>query len=202
MTIAFLHGLTLAFGLILPLGVQNFFIFSQGAMTKRFINIIPVVITAALCDTLLILLAVLGVSVLVLSFTWIKSIFVISGVIFLIYMGIQTWKSKMESNENIGTSQLSKGRLISFTAMISLLNPHAILDTIGVIGSSSLAYQGYDKFVFTMTCILVSWIWFFMLAISGKALGLRDKSGRLIHSLNKISAVVMWVAAIYLIYSM
>lgn len=30
---------------------------------------------------------------------------------------------------------------------------------------------------------------------------LRDKSGKLLKSINKIFAIVMWVAAIYLIYS-
>lgn len=33
---AFIHGALLAFGLILPLGIQNIFIFNQGATQKRF----------------------------------------------------------------------------------------------------------------------------------------------------------------------
>src|ERR1700730_1257059 len=91
---AWLHGFILAFGLIIPLGIQNFFIFSQGAVRHRFREVLPVVVTAGICDTLLILLAVLGVSVIVLSFAWMKTTLIIAGFIFLIYMGIVTWRSK------------------------------------------------------------------------------------------------------------
>ena len=46
-----IHGILLAFGLILPLGVQNVFVFNQGATHKKFTNALPAVITAGLCDT-------------------------------------------------------------------------------------------------------------------------------------------------------
>ncbi len=59
--VAILNGLFLAFPLIIPLGVQNIFIFNQGAVQISFIKALPSVITAAICDTILIGLAVLGV---------------------------------------------------------------------------------------------------------------------------------------------
>ncbi|TMZ55245.1 amino acid transporter, partial [Klebsiella pneumoniae] len=62
MIAAFLHGIVLAFGLILPLGTQNVFVFNQGASQPKFRGAVPVILTASLCDTLLILLAVVGVS--------------------------------------------------------------------------------------------------------------------------------------------
>ncbi|WP_325176806.1 LysE/ArgO family amino acid transporter [Paenibacillus alkalitolerans] len=93
MVIAAFHGFILALGLILPLGVQNFFVFSQGATRKNIINVMPVVVTASICDTLLILLAVLGVSLIIMSFVWLKSFLIIAGFTFLIYMGIVTWRS-------------------------------------------------------------------------------------------------------------
>lgn len=57
---AALHGFILAFGLILPLGVQNIFVFNQGAVQPRFSRVLPVILTASVCDTLLITLAVAG----------------------------------------------------------------------------------------------------------------------------------------------
>jgi L-lysine exporter family protein LysE/ArgO len=36
-----------------------------------------------------------------------------------------------------------------FAMSVSLLNPYAILVTIGVIGTSSLVYNGYEKWLFT-----------------------------------------------------
>jgi hypothetical protein len=69
---SFLHGLILAFGLILPLGVQNLFVFNQGAAQPNFWRALPVVAAASLCDTVLILLAVQGVSLLLLKFALFK----------------------------------------------------------------------------------------------------------------------------------
>ena len=67
---AILHGIILAFGLIIPLGVQNVFVFNQGALQPNFSRALPVVITAGICDTILIVAAVSGVSILVLTFAW------------------------------------------------------------------------------------------------------------------------------------
>lgn len=39
----FIHGALLAFGLILPLGIQNVFIFNQGATQSRFSKALPAV---------------------------------------------------------------------------------------------------------------------------------------------------------------
>jgi L-lysine exporter family protein LysE/ArgO len=78
---------------------------------------------------------------------------------------------------------------------VSLGNPHAIVDTIGVIGSGSLAYEGSAKAAFTLACISVSWLWFFGLAVAGRALSGIDTARRL---LNRVSAVVMWVSAAYM----
>ena len=39
---ALFHGVILALGLILPLGVQNVFVFNQGATHKKFRNALPV----------------------------------------------------------------------------------------------------------------------------------------------------------------
>lgn len=67
-----IHGILLAFGLILPLGVQNVFIFNQGATHRKFTKSLPAIVTAGVCDTILIYLAVAGVSVIVFSFEWLK----------------------------------------------------------------------------------------------------------------------------------
>lgn len=88
-----IHGLILAFGLILPLGVQNIFIFNQGATQKTLIHALPAVLAASFCDSLLILLAVLGVSLIVLQVVWIKTILFGFGCLFLLYIGWVLWKT-------------------------------------------------------------------------------------------------------------
>ncbi|MFF2448304.1 LysE/ArgO family amino acid transporter [Neobacillus sp. NPDC058068] len=202
MLASFIHGFILALGLILPLGVQNVFVFNQGALQPRFIKALPVVITASLCDTLLILVAVLGVSFIILGSFWIKTILIVGGSVFLIYMGWLSWNSKPSQDKEEVAKKFPFKKQVLFAASVSLLNPHAIMDTIGVIGTSSLKYQGEEKVIFAVTCILVSWIWFFGLALAGRISGKLDQSGRFMLVLNKLSALVMWGAAIYLVFSL
>ncbi len=197
-----LHGIILAFGLILPLGVQNVFVFNQGATHKKFTNALPAIITAGVCDAILIYLAVAGVSIIVFSFEWLKILLFLIGFFFLAYMGWIIWKDTPEVSANQGKKWFSTRRQITFAASVSLLNPHAIMDTIGVIGTSSLAYTGYDKWAFTVTCIVVSWIWFFSLAITGWKIGQTDKNGKFLKRMNQVSAIIIWVMAIYMGYQL
>ncbi len=91
------------------------------------------------------------------------------------------------------------GKAGLYALSVSLLNPHAILDTIGVIGTSSLAYAGNERIAFTAACVLNSWVWFFLLALAGKWLG---SIGPVRQWLNRVSAVIIWISAVYLVYNL
>lgn len=197
MTEAIVHGIILAFGLIIPLGVQNVFVFNQGALQPKFSKALPVVITAGLCDTILIVAAVSGVSLLVLTFAWLENIIFSVGIVFLLYMGVVLWRTKISTTTS-DRQTFSTRKQILFAASVSLLNPHALLDIIGVIGTNSLNYVDHARWAFTLTTILVSWIWFFGLAIAGRYFGKLDASGRLMGLLNKVSALVVWGVAVYM----
>lgn len=197
----FIHGLLLALGLILPLGVQNLFIFNQGAIQPSYKKILPAAITASICDTLLILLAVLGVSVIIVEYDWLRITLLIIGILFLIYMGFVTWTTKPASNTTAQSIGMTAKKQILFALSVSLLNPHAILDTIGVIGSSSLVYLEKEKIIFTATCIGVSWIWFHGLGLAGRLFKRIDITGKLLGTLNKISAIIIWITAVYMAFS-
>jgi L-lysine exporter family protein LysE/ArgO len=194
---ALFHGIVLAFGLILPLGAQNIFVFNQGSSQPLFRKVVPVIITASLCDTLLILLAVMGVSIIVLTIPVFQTILFCIGFLFMLYMGWVVWKSKPASitGENVA---ISPRKQILFAISVSLLNPHAILDTVGVIGTSSLHYIGSAKVIFTTACIIVSWLWFLGLAIAGRVIGGLDPNGRLLVILNKVSGLMIWGVALYI----
>ncbi|MBP2655838.1 MAG: Lysine exporter protein [Firmicutes bacterium] len=201
MLVAFMHGFILALGLILPLGVQNVFIFSQGAYQSTWLRVFPAVIAAAISDTVLIVVAVQGVSLVVLSYAWLKVALLIVGIVFISYMGWLTWKNsdyiRLKQNE---AKDWSLWRQVLFALSVSILNPHAILDTIGVIGTSSLSYGGEQKIAFMTACILVSWCWFTLLASMGRIVRTLDRSGYILGLLNRFSAIIMWISGAYLIY--
>ncbi|AMX00565.1 LysE/ArgO family amino acid transporter [Rummeliibacillus stabekisii] len=193
---AFMHGIILAFGLILPLGVQNVFVFSQGATQPRLLRALPATITAAVCDTFLMLIAIFGVSIIVFQFEWLRLSLMSIGIIFLLYMGFSIWRSKPTTS--MTGQALPMNKQILFALSVSLLNPHAILDTVGVIGTSALKYVGTEQVLFTLACIIVSWLWFFGLTIAGAVMKKLDGTGRLMMLFNKCSALFIWGTAIYL----
>jgi len=199
---AFLHGVCLAIGLILPLGIQNLFVFQQGVLQPRFYSVLPAVITASLCDTVLILSAVSGVSLLLFKFMMMKVIMIGGGVIILFYMGYLTWHSRVDSSSLNAMQALSRKKQIMFAMSVSFLNPSAVLDIIGVIGTSSAQYANQEKMFFMLACISVSWLWFFGLAIVGRFLGEYKDIDRLMLVINKVSAVFIWSTAVYLIMSL
>lgn len=198
---AFIHGIILAFGLIIPLGVQNVFIFNQGVTHPTLIYALPSVFTAFICDVLLIILAVLGVSLIVLQFVWLKTILLLLGCGFLGFMGWVTWKTSSEANSH-QFKAFSLKRQVYFAVSVSLLNPHAILDTIGVIGVSSLSYVGRNKVAFSIGCILVSFIWFMSLAVIGNVMKKVNSNGIWLNLINKFSAIIIWDVGVYLAWQL
>lgn len=194
---AFLYGAILAFGLIIPLGMQNVFIFNQGITQKKWKYALPSVLTAFVCDALLIITAVLGVSVVVLSVPSIKNVIYYSGLAFLLYMGWVTWRSSnFISNEDF--QPLSALKQVYFAASVSLLNPHAILDSVAVIGANSLNFNGHDKWLFTFACLLVSLCWFVALSFLGRTVSRLGSRTVTMKWLNKCSALTIWGVAFYI----
>jgi len=192
---AFLHGFILAIGLILPLGAQNVFVLNQGASQPTFIKSLPVVITAGLSDTALIVIAVLGLSVIVFEIPWIVGAVYLIGFVFLIFMGWRIWQDSSELRSDYDKANIWKQ--VTFALSASLLNPHALLDTIGVIGTGSLIYHGSAKWSYMLACVLVSWLWFVTLALAGRYLKAVDATGRFIRVLNRVSALMIWSVASY-----
>ena len=112
-------------------------------------------------------------------------------------MGWLTW-NKIPTKLQEGKKPLSAKRQILFAMSVSLLNPHALLDTIGIIGTSSLHFTGHEKVVFVSACIFISGCWFFGLSVSGHFLHKLDKTGLWLRLINKLSALIVWTIALYI----
>lgn len=199
MVIAFIHGFCLALGLILPLGMQNVFVFQQGIAQPCFKSVLPAVIAAALCDTLLILLAVSGVSAVLLHFSLLRQVIWLVGIGMLLYIGWVNWTGKGVVAPGENPACFSARRQIAFAVSVSLLNPAAFLDILGVIGVSSMQYETAAKWCFSLAAILVSWGWFGMLAVFGGRISSMGELNRHQKRINKISALAVWGSAAYML---
>ena len=58
-------------------------------------------------------------------------------------MGFVIWRSN--PSNDVKQEKYALKKQILFAASVSLLNPHAILDTIGVIGTNSIQYIGSEN---------------------------------------------------------
>lgn len=194
---AFVYAFVLALGLILPLGPQNSFILSIGSHSQRFRQTLPGVVTAAVCDTLLIVLAVMGVSVVVAEIHWLKITLALVGSAFLFYFGWTSLRAATDKAVKDVFVPTGYVKQIAMMATFSILNPFAWLDTVVVIGSNAMLFSGSRRMVFTLTCILVSWLWFLLLARVGMKMGqsLKNTAWR-----QYIITAIMWGSAMILLY--
>ncbi len=196
MLAAFAHGFLLAFALILPLGPQNTFILTQGAAQPRWRAVLPIVVTAALSDTTLIVAAIAGVSLVILAIPVLRTILSIAGVLFLLYMGYKTWTAPVHGEQTEDVANWSLGRKVRYSLSVSLLNPHAIMDTVVVIGGGAALYTAAaDRWSYALGVTLVSWVWFLGLSLAGRIVYRIAKGPAVQRWLNRGSAVLMWAVA-------
>lgn len=195
---AALHGFFLAIGLILPIGMQNGFLLFQGALHTKWRNTLPTIITAGLSDTTLIGLGVMGVSTAALKIVWLRYLIGLIGILFLLYMGWSTWHDPGSETEDRSSTAWPPRRQIGFTLSVSLLNPHALIDTLAVIGGSATVYITLtERIAFWAACAMVSWVWFFTLTLVGHWAG-RLAFNNTQQIINRISAILMWGSALFL----
>ncbi|THV38704.1 LysE/ArgO family amino acid transporter [Glycomyces buryatensis] len=168
MTAAFFTGLVIGLALIVPIGAQNVFVFGQG-VALGMPRALWAVVGAGLCDTLLIVLGATGASALLNSVPGLRPAMLLGGTVFLVYLGVKSLRTKPAEIED-ATGVWSRGQVLRRTATVSLLNPHAILDTVGVLGAAITAQAVGTRTVFAAGAVTASWAWFLLLAGAAHAM--------------------------------
>ncbi|MCH7230268.1 LysE family transporter [Glycomyces sp. L485] len=162
MTAAFLTGLALGLALIVPIGAQNVFVFGQG-VNLGMPRALWAVAGAGACDTLLIVLGAAGTSALLHSIPGLRPAMLAAGAAFLVYLGIRSLRAEPADLDDESGSW-SRAQVLRRTAAVSLLNPHAILDTVGVLGAAIAAQAVATRAIFAAGVVSASWVWFLLLA--------------------------------------
>ena len=160
---AYFSGLLLGLAMLLPIGAASLFVLNQGVQAgfpRAFIGI-P---TVCLCDSFLIILGAVGTSAF-LAILGYREVLIALGSTFLIVLGLLTLTtppppqhSEVEALPHIAAT-VAKG------VGVSLLNPHAVLDTIGIIGGVIAAQAVEEQLSFAAGTVSASWVWFFTLGI-------------------------------------
>ena len=164
MVSVFFEGLLLQASLIFALGAQNLFILESGLrrdyhLTASFV--------CYLCDFIIIMLGVAGAATLFTSFPEIKILVGLCGIFFLFTYGFDKLRTK--ENEIVFNEMLSKQKSLkrSILAAItfSVLNPHAFLDGIVLIGGYSAKYSDLNlRLALGLGASTYSLLWFLVLS--------------------------------------
>ncbi|GIU19034.1 MULTISPECIES: LysE/ArgO family amino acid transporter [unclassified Shewanella] len=200
MQTAFIQGMGIGGSLIMAVGAQNAFVLKQGLKRSHSL---PIAAICSFIDAIMITAGVAGLGHLILAFPLIKDIASIGGALFLLIYGYGALKSsfsesRMESEQGLAADSLKKAVLT--TLAISLLNPHLYLDTVVLLGSISVQFEGTEKQWFGAGAVLASFVWFFSLSLGAKYLSPVFKNPKAWCYLDRFICITMWSIAAALIY--
>jgi len=134
-------GFLLGFSLILAIGAQNAFVLRQGLKGEY---VLPLVLTCAISDALLIAAGVAGFGALVLAFPLVVSLAKWGGAAFLIVYGFLSFRSALREGGALETSGKTATGLwaaVSTCLLLTWANPHVYLDTVVLLGGISAQYS-------------------------------------------------------------
>jgi L-lysine exporter family protein LysE/ArgO len=188
----FLEGFLLQASLIMALGAQNLFVLESGMRRHYHLTVSFV---CFLCDLTIIMLGVMGAATLFHHFPEFKIVVGIVGIIFLLQYGIgklRTPKEDVYLSDVLKEKSLRKSILRAIT--FSVVNPHAYLDGIVLIGGYSSKYTDLPlRIGVGLGAASCSLVWFLMLSsASGMMMPIFQNPKRL--------RLVMGTAGIVLIF--
>ena len=196
---AAIAGFALGFSLILAIGAQNAFVLRQGLLKA---HVLPVVLTCAISDALLIAAGVAGFGVIVEAVPWLIPALRWGGAAFLLAYGTRAFYMAFTGTGALKTGDAGSGSLrtaILTCLALTWLNPHVYLDTVILLGSVSTRYGGAEL-AFALGAMTASFVFFFSLGFGARLLApffARPQAWRV---LDFIVGAVMWALAAGLIF--
>lgn len=158
----FLEGMLIQASLIFALGPQNLYVLESGLKRRHHL---AVSFACFVCDFVLIMAGVIGAATIFNEFPQIKIVVGVIGVGFLILYGIG--KLTHENSEIVFNEDKTSGLRIAILNAVtfSIVNPHAYLDGLVLIGGYSSKYPEMDlRLALGLGAAIFSLIWFLVLS--------------------------------------
>lgn len=169
MTAALIAGFSLGLSLILAIGAQNAFVLRQGLRGE---HVLPVVLTCAASDAVLITLGVAFFGAVSAMAPGILPVLRWGGALFLFaYAARALWAAATATEDALRPAEdtrqgLAKALLTCLA--LTWLNPHVYLDTVVLLGSLSTQYE--DRTAFALGAASASFAFFFTLGFGARLL--------------------------------
>jgi L-lysine exporter family protein LysE/ArgO len=148
--------------------VQSFVVMNQG-LRFGYPRVLTGIITASLCDTLLIVAGAAGASALLADADERVPVLLI-GITFLAIFGVLTFRGPPEEETGEVKSVGHPLAMVAQTVGVSLFNPHAVLETVGILGGAIAAQTAENRIGFACGVVAASWVWFLMVGFGASAL--------------------------------
>jgi L-lysine exporter family protein LysE/ArgO len=206
----YVEGMLLQAGLIFALGPQNLFVLESGL--KRHYHL-TVSVVCFLCDLTLIMLGTAGAATFFNRFPEVKILVGILGVGFLVLYGIEKLRHRDQRHLSLEAhGRRSCYRAAIYSAVIfSVVNPHAYLDGIVLIGGYSSKYGELNqRLMLGWGAASFSLLWFLLLSIGASVMVPLFNSERKLRFIMTCAGVVLlglslklsgdvvgWIAEVY-----
>ena len=171
---AALSGFALSLSLILAIGAQNSFVIRQGLLNQ---HVLAVVLFCGFADMALICLGALGLGQLLapifdLYSQWLFGL----AALWLAVYGILRFRDGLMMNAKTDLdvanlcqpAQASLTKTLSVVLALTFANPHVYLDTVILLGSLSVPYEGSDKLAFVCGASAASLLFFGVLGFGAR----------------------------------
>ena len=191
----FLEGFLLQASLIMALGAQNLFVLESGMRRQYHLTVSFV---CFLCDLTIIMFGVMGAATLFHHFPAFKIVVGIVGIIFLLQYGIGKLRNP---KEDIYLSDVIKEKSLRSSVLraigFSIINPHAYLDGIVLIGGYSSKYAELPlRIGVGLGAASCSLIWFLILSsASGMMMPLFQDPRRMRWVMGTAGVVLIFLSA-------
>lgn len=195
-----LAGFATSLSLIVAIGAQNAFVLRQGLRRE---HVLPVVLTCALSDALLISGGIAGLGALLTSSPLALSIAKYGGAAFLIGYAVVAARRALHpgamSPANHAPAAL---RSVVLTCLgFTYLNPHVYLDTVVLLGALANQRGTNGRWLYGLGAVAASFGWFFALGFLARKLGPIFARPRAWQLLDATIALIMTTLALWMLAS-
>jgi L-lysine exporter family protein LysE/ArgO len=156
----YLNGLMLGLSLIATLGPQNVFLIRQGALRNH------AALSALICfccDIILVCASVAGLHELLKLHPTLQGWVTWFGVAFLLFYGCKVLKQALSKKKQTTITgernPPNRWQIVILALGFSLLNPHAIIDSLIIIGGGSSQFPEHQQ-AFLLGVLTSSLLWF------------------------------------------
>ena len=193
----FAPGFALGLSLIVAIGAQNAFVLRQGLRRQ---HVLPVALTCAASDAVLIAAGVLGFGSLAQVLPWFETAMRLGGAGFLLWYGARSFQSAWRGGDALVADSAERQPLwpvLATTLALTWLNPHVYLDTVVLLGSISSQYDNPTSF--GLGAVTASFCFFLILAYGARLLAPVFARPRAWQILEVGIGAIMWAIALRLL---